>query len=391
MSSPKIITVILFCATLISCKKPYTPEAVTAPNNYLVVEGIINVGDDSTHIKLSRTVNLSSGVTTNPETNAILTIENDQDLSFPLSEISKGTYATSVLHLDISRKYRLRIKTSKQQEYLSDFVQAKLTPPIDSIGYSQTAGGIQLYANTHDSNNQTHYYRWEYDETWQFNSKFQSLYISNGTEIVPRTAAQDIYSCFGNSSSSTILLGSSAKLSEDVIYRAPLTQILSTSEKIGIKYSILLRQYALSTEAYNFWINLKKNTEQLGSIFDAQPSNINGNIHNTVDPAEPVIGYISATSIQTKRIFLTKEQLPVNWLVDYPYSCTADSILFVDASGKSVTYPVKEILVPLPNRYIPIRQFSVDGATAFAGFLASSIQCVDCTLRGTKTRPVFWK
>lgn len=391
MRSFKIIALILFFATIISCKKPYTPAAVTAPNNYLVVEGVINAGNDSTHIKLSRTVNLSSGVTVNPETGATVTIENDQNLSFSLKEISKGDYTTAALNLDTTRKYRLRIKTGKQQEYLSDFVQVKITPPIDSIGFSQTANGISIYANTHDPANSTRYYRWAYNETWQFHAKYQSTYVSNGTAIVFRTPEQDIYSCFANHGSSTILLGSSAKLAKDVIFQAPITTIVSTSEKIETKYSILLHQYALTTEAYNFWVNLKKNTEQLGSIFDAQPSNINGNIHNIANAAEPVIGYISASSIQEKRVFISREQLPVSWMATYPYSCTADSILFDQPQGRITAHPVQEMLVPLPNSIIPIQPFTKDGAAGALGFLASSTECVDCTIRGAKTRPVFWK
>lgn len=38
-----------------ACKKPYTPDVVASPNSYLVVEGVINSGSDSTIIKLNRT------------------------------------------------------------------------------------------------------------------------------------------------------------------------------------------------------------------------------------------------------------------------------------------------------------------------------------------------
>ena len=54
---------------------------------------------------------------------------------------------------------------------------------------------------------------------------------------------------------------------------------------------------------------MKKNTESLGTIFDAQPSEIKGNIYSASDPAEPVIGYISATTIEEKRIFIEQADL----------------------------------------------------------------------------------
>jgi hypothetical protein len=72
---------------MISCRKPYNPPATTTSNSYLVVEGVINSGTDSTIIKLSQTVNLSSKVSLNPLTRAVLTVENDQNGSYPLTEI----------------------------------------------------------------------------------------------------------------------------------------------------------------------------------------------------------------------------------------------------------------------------------------------------------------
>ncbi|MDO3626770.1 DUF4249 family protein [Mucilaginibacter sp. BT774] len=75
-------------------------------------------------------------------------------------------------------------------------------------------------------------------------------------------------------------------------YQNPILSIASSAEKLSVEYSILVKQYALSADAYKFYANLKKNTEQLGSIFDAQPSAIRGNIHFVTTPAEPVIGYL---------------------------------------------------------------------------------------------------
>jgi len=367
------------------CEKLYNPPAIASPGSYLVVEGVINTGADSTIIKLSRTVKLSSTSTVNPEKGAIVMAVSDQNTNYPLVETSAGNYTSPGLNLDNTRKYRLSIKTTNGRQYLSDLVAASVTPPVDSIGFTVQSNGIQLYVNTHDPNNNTHYYRWDYAETWQFHSEYPSAWITNGKAIVQRTDAQLVYSCFANDASSDIVLGSSAKLAQDVIYQNPLTSVAATSEKLETKYSILVHEYALTSDAYNFWTNLKKNTEQLGSIFDAQPSTINGNIHNINNAAEPVLGYISACLVQSKRIFISNSQLPLAWLPVYPYQCGQGPYYY------GVPPLVSDNLIALNSTIIPTSAITAPGSPVITGFLAADIECVDCTIRGTKTQPSFWK
>jgi hypothetical protein len=360
--------VLILMISAMACRKPYNPPAITGNGSYLVVEGIINSGTDSTIIKLSRTVTVSSKVTANPELNAILTIESNQNSSYPLTETTNGNYVSAGLNLDTSGKYRLRIKTADNQEYLSDFVPVKVTPPIDSIGFNITSApdtGVQIYANAHDPTNNTRYYRWDYDENWEFHAKYFSGYIFSGLTIVPRSVAQEIYFCYDSNVSSTIVLGSSAKLAKDMIYQSPIVFIAANSEKIELKYSILVRQYALTSDAYIFWQNLKKNTEQLGSIFDAQPSQNNGNIHNISNPGRPAIGYVSACTVQLKRVYILNAQLPYH-TPDYPYVCGIDT-----APGP----------VPVTNL----------GTLANPKYNFTSTECADCTIRGSINPPSFWR
>jgi hypothetical protein len=383
----RIFYPIILIALLMSCRKPYNPPAISSSGSYLVVEGVINATGVTT-IQLSRTVNISSSTTENPVTGAALTVESNQGDIYPLTETASGSYQSASLILNTALQYHIRIKTPDNKQYLSSFEPVKITPPVDSVGYIIQAGGLQIYVNSHDPNNNTHYYRWTYSEAWQFHAKYQSMVISNDTTIVARTPAQMIYSCFGSDSASTILLGSSARLSQDVIYQSPITFVPSTSEKIETKYSILVSEYALTGDAYNFWTNLKKNTEQLGSIFDPQPSNINGNIANVADATEPVIGYISVSTVQSKRIFIANSSLPA-WSTTYPYNCEVDSEYF--DHPVSMRNDVQDDLVPLPNSLIPITDFYLPGAREPSGYLATGFECVDCTIRGTKIAPPFWK
>lgn len=383
--SRRLYSLLFLTALIWACKKPYNPPATTAPSNYLVVEGVINGNTDSTIIKLSRTLNIAQNVNSAIETKAKLTVEDVSGNIYLLNEVSKGRYTGGPLNLDSTKKYRLHIQTSNGKTYLSDYVQFTPTPAIDSIGYTVTGDGLQIYANTHDPKNNTRYYRWDFTETWKFHSKYQSNYVTNGNAIVLRRADQMVYYCFTSDVSSNIILGSSEKLQQDVIYQNPITTIVSTSEKIENKYSILLKQYALTKDAYLYWQNLKKNTEQLGSIFDAQPSTTSGNIHNAADPSEPVIGFISATNVKSKRVFISKDALPTSWQPSSPYNCEQDSTYFNYYKQNQVAL----FLIPIGSTAIPTSEISTN--SGIVGYLSSAIECVDCTIRGTTKQPIFWK
>jgi len=381
--------------SITSCKVPYNPPAITAINNYLVVEGLINI-TDSTYIKLSRTVNLSSTSTTRPELKAVVTIESNTGSSYVLSELGNGSYAAVPLNLSATNQYRLRIKTSNGSQYVSDFTNAMVSPPIDSVSFKATTD-LKIYVSTHDPKNATHYYRWDFNEAWEFHPNFKSNYISDGLHIITRQPAQEIWDCFTGDASANITLGTSTQLSQDVISQALVNTIAPDAEKISVKYTIGINQYALTKDAYDYWALLQKNTEQLGSIFDAQPSASIGNIHGVTNPAEVVIGYISAGTVATSRIFITKSQLP-NWITTpfYP-KCDADSL---DCCGPPPppfppsTAMFVNFLNPIFQGYLTIQipiDPILDPSLNIKGWLAAPPKCVDCTLRGSKVPPAYWK
>ncbi|MES2110272.1 MAG: DUF4249 domain-containing protein [Bacteroidota bacterium] len=377
---------LLIFTLMVACKKPYNPKVIDSPKSYLVVEGVINTNDTTT-IKLSRTVNLSNNVTTNP-VEANVSVESDAGNNYNLVEKSPGVYILTGTALSDGPKYRLHIITGDNNEYRSDYVQVKNAPPIDSIGFNLTPKGIQVYSNAHDATNNTRYYRFEYLETWKFHSLYRSSWISNHLDIVRRTEDQDVYYCYNSNRSSSITLGSTAKLTQDVLFQTPIISIESTSEKIEVKYSILLKQYALTAEAYKFWESLRKNTEQLGSIFDAEPTQLAGNIHNINDNSDIVIGYISAGSVTSKRVFIANEQLPATFVTVPPYECQLDTFWYSNphANGHN---DVQQTLVP--EIELAAFDFGAIPPGKPLGYIGASPYCVDCTLRGSKNPPAFWR
>jgi hypothetical protein len=167
-----------------------------------------------------------------------------------------------------------------------------------------------------------------------------------------------------------------------VIYQYPLTQIsYNSSDKLINRYSILVKQYALTSEWYEWNQKIKKNTEQLGSIFDAQPSQTGGNIHCLSDLNETVIGFVGCTTETDQRIFIDRTEIPRGTIPNgYDY-CEIDTV-------KPVQPDIDFHFQGGAN--IPIN--FVYHNNVLVGVESSIAECVDCRLKGgTTIEPSFWK
>jgi len=362
-----------------TCKEPYNPPVSSPVTGYLVVEGFINGVYGASTITLSRTTKLVDSVATVYEEDAQVNIEDENGANYPVYWKNNGTYISDTLALNQNDKYRLHIKTLNGSEYVSDFTAVKTTPPIDSVSWRLENGGVQIYVSSHDPSNFTKYYQLKYSETWEFHSAFiKSLeYVKDPVTglvygVTPLTTADtSIYKCWKTQNPSSIILISTEKLSESKVF-LPVRYIEPQADELSVLYYIEVKQYALSQEAYLFKQKLKKNTEQLGSIFDAQPSELGGNIHNVNNPSEQVIGFVDVTGEQVAKLFISNNQL-TGWSPHI--SCS--QLLFENEPDK------------IDANMIPTSVYEYRGRKIKSFYAADPI-CVDCTLRGTNIRPPFW-
>jgi uncharacterized protein DUF4249 len=370
------IMIMIFSITFSNCIKPFNPPALQAKNNYLVVDGFINTSANKvTTINLSRTRSISDSIfTTEPELNASIQIVSKDGAVYPLSEKSNGVYQSAILNLDNAKAYQIKIKTSNGSEYSSEYASCLQTPAIDSLTWRQPDDVI-IYLYTHDPANNTRYYKWDFTETWQYNSIFQTVYgIDENNIINILNASNEIDSCWENDESAQIMLGNSVKLSDDVISHQKIATIPRNDLKIYVRYSILVRQHALTAEGYKYWQIVEKNSQDRGGLFDLQPGQLQGNVHSETDITEPVIGYINASSQTEYRLFIGNREL--NGWYRGPNKCDLGNI------------PQD------PNNYR--NWYYQDSAWLPYFFSGSDIVisrkiCLDCRSHGgTNKRPSFW-
>ncbi|WP_353129311.1 DUF4249 domain-containing protein [Parapedobacter pyrenivorans] len=370
---PIIISVC--CLLLCQCKDPFSPDIESPKQGYLVIEGFLDTANP-TEIRLTRTRGLQETEIAY-ENGATVTVETESGSAFNLSFHGDGLYSAPPLALG-TEKARLRIVTAGNVTYLSDFVESKMAPPIDSVTWERRDDGVHVLVNTHDNHNQTHYYFWTYEETWHFRSLYESHYEYAGDGEV-RVRENDIYNCWSSQRSTGVYLANTTGLSDDRVIGQRLLAIPNLSEKLGVKYSILVKQYALTAEAHQYWEVLQKNTEEMGSIFDPQPSNLESNIRNVDDINEPVVGYISISTMRQKRIFIDNVELK-DWEIHVPFY---DDCVLTQAG------------IPEYDKYFRIRDYIPlfhirDAVGRIVAYTTTFDHCADCTIRGTNVRPAFW-
>jgi hypothetical protein len=357
-----------------SCIEPFSPPEVNSVEKHLVVDGFFNVGSDTSRIELRRTQNVNDKAQPIIESGATVSVEAESGEVVLFNESRSGIYLAPPKQHNTADKYRLRVKTKDGKEYLSDYVAVSITPAIDSVTnrYDQGQDAMIFYVNTHDAQNKTQFYRWKFEETWEYRTAYFSYLEVVNKQIQVRT--KDINQCWGTMQSGSILLGSTVKLSADVIKDLPLFRVPVSTNKLFIKYSVQVKQYGLSRQAFEYWTSLAKTTQGTGSLFDPQPSQVTGNIQNTKNAKDLVFGYFSASTEERKRLTITPR------LGNYPRCAEPDTFDIVcnPLSKRQCALETSALLIS----YGGMRSEYITGAPS---------SCTDCrTQGGTLERPIFW-
>ena len=351
------------------CIEPFSPPEVNSDASNLVVDGFLNVGKDTSRIALSRTQNTHVVVAAFKEVGAKISVEGETGEKYSFVEKGGGQYFLAPQIYNQAGKYRLRIKTKSGKEYLSEYVAAKKTPAIDSVTYEydKVRNAIVVKVDTHDPKNQTRFYRWKFEQTYEYTTAYFSALDRNLVKKQIVVRQDNINRCWRTLNSANIALGSTIKLSEDRIQGLPINVVPISTNWFYIKYSILVKQYALSQDAFEYWTSLAKTTQGTGSLFDPQPSQVTGNVKNIADVHELVFGYFSVLTEETKRIFIDPN------LGAYPRCEDPDTLTLTEG------YKASGMLL----NYWGMESDSV---------LMSPPSCADCRLQGGTTKtPSFWK
>src|SRR5690606_12070340 len=290
----KIFYFIFFSAILfnLGCTEPYEIETVDY-ESVLVVESTITNETKQQIVKLSRTSTLENpGILVENNANVTVTGSNGESFTFS-QDVETGEYLSDQVFRAIPGiQYTLNISTQDGKSYISSEVTLPPVVEMDEVyaeriqDATQDKDGVQVLVNTEDPTGNAQYFRYEFVETYKITAPFPSPFYSeiinynagNGTYEVLLTPREPEEICYSTEYSTGINQTATTELNENRVFRFPVKYLSKLDPKIQTRYSILVKQYVQSVEAYTFY----KIVKELGSVesllSQSQPGYVAGNV-----------------------------------------------------------------------------------------------------------------
>ena len=363
--------------SITSCIEKYWPE-INKYDSVLVVDGLLTNGSDTTVIYLSLSSSVNNGELI-PLGGSQLYIVDENQSETHLTETSTGTYKIldNTFAGHVGGSYQLHITLPNGKKYESDICRIQNPSPIDSVyGLIEShqiphsdvfLDGVQFYVDNNSNLNDTTYYLWRLEQSFEYKSSFNIYYIWTGSYFYTYPNPDSLRRCWYNSSVSEIFTYSTKSLNKPDLTGFPLNFVTTENKSLSIRYSLLVKQLSISENAFIFWDALRQQNIDQSHLYSQQPYQIRGNIKNINNSEEPVLGYFTVAGVTEKRIYINRP------LIEFLYKeCAPDTvgIAFIrDDPG-----PV----------YITV----INWRRA----LGSNEACFDCRIGGgSLTPPPFWE
>ena len=312
------IQVLVFLG-LLGCLTPIE-FPVEIAGGLLVVSGQISTISDQNYVSLGTTATTERLPI--PLSGALIELVNDLDNSVSYTEnpLQPGVYKLPGVKGITGTTYHIEIILPNGKIYKS--IPEKMPEPtlLDSVYYDivyedivDADGTFQndqpffnIYCNTTFSKTSTYFLRWKVEETF----KLSPTDFPDPFGVIPPP-------CYivQNADPQRIALFDGVTIDANKIQKQ-----LVASKKIDWtffeRHYFTTYQSSISKESHNYLRKVNILANQVGSIFDTPPAEITGNIVNSNDPKEKVLGFFQATNQTYNRFFVLPENLPFKLLYE---------------------------------------------------------------------------
>ena len=347
----------------------------------IVIEGLVTNELKKHEIKISQTFAIDS-TGPKPVSGADISVTGEDEHIF--EELEPGRYISiDSFAARPGIDYQLSILVNGN-EYISEPTQLSGTSSIGELEANRInyrgEDGVAITLNNQTSTGGANYYKYEYVETFKFNSnydKVKDIILVDGVPVeVPKQKEE--YTCYQTNNSQKIILANTNSLSDDSVNDLLINFIDSKDPSLSNRYSLLIKQYVIGRDAYNYYKILEELSGSENIFSQTQPGFLEGNITNITNPNEKTIGFFNVSSVTKKRIYFNYED-------------------FYDPEGirpRFVPFALCEETLPgIDNLIEQIERNAVRwaGVLPGGGILVVPARCVDCTFFGTNEKPDFWE
>ena len=333
-------------------------------------------------------------------------VEDELGNTVSYNETSTGIYQVEIdeSYFVLNRQYRLNVVTKEGETYQSDWEILTDCPPIDTLyalnvnEYSyekrRNAEGIKFYTNINTDNNYSRYYRWTMSEDWEYfvPSAHIGMYHEDSIYLY-KEMVDSLQFCYKHGKINELYCASTAELTKNERFNIPLNHVFYFTGKLYSRYSLLLKQYSLTKEAYAFWLGLKTNNQPDVSLYQQQPNELVSNIKNVTNGSEKVFGYFWVATKTEKRFFYENpKKKPLPWISSRCYQETFYSFQspYLNSIDDSLGDPAYFTDYYIDTEIIEIGQLIF--YTFDTIIWATAEDCANCKLEeGINTPPDFWK
>ncbi len=379
---------ILLLVMISSCIEPFE-GAVDSFEDVLVVNATLTNENKRQEVLLSRSFRFEEDVTP-AEENAEVIVRTEGGDQYTFEEVTPGKYLSNqTFAAEMNKEYTLMISTEDGKSYASSIMQLPVqNTSIDNLYAERSTNndgteGMGIFVDSFDPSRGSNYYRHEYIETFKiiapFWSPFDIVVIGEGVstitlDVILREREERI--CYGTNPSRSIQVASTLALSEDRLSNYNIRFIERDNYILTHRYSVLVRQYVQSPEAFSFYETLRGLSQSAGNVFsEDQPGFLAGNIFSLDDSRENIAGFFEVAAVAEKRIFFDYEDFFPN---EEPPPYIADCVPFSPSTEGG-----------LGERDL-LNLIYADAVRYYAPGLVVQKRCGDCTVLGSNVVPDFW-
>lgn len=295
----------------ISCEDNISLDIPDGGQGRLVVLAELTLGTPSRiRVELSRAAAFRPGAMPEAERGAQVQLRDQHGGLVPLAETEAGLYELSIpqsagIEVRTGRSYQLDINTADGAHYTSAWEPIHAVPRAESLSFSIVERQVLNESNVIETQPFL-----EFSITTPLRARpgaekvrlrWEAKGVARFIELTPPGPALTKV-CYVSEPLNTgsVMTFSGSGGTERLVNYPLLEKPLDWHFSRG--YYLTIYQYSISKGSYEFWSRLGKTIDRDEGLFEPPAGPVASNIKNTADPEEEVLGYFTASAVDTIRL-----------------------------------------------------------------------------------------